>query len=193
MILLSSLWIEILLSLVILYIDNVIKFDINLIVTSGDNVNNSLSVGFDSGILENKNVFAFDKDNDDDNKISIRKIYSIKNKKEEKDDENNTNSSFDKLSKYNSKNSHNKPTYSPLTPIIKYKYSSYIRSSRTKKIGLKKNESIMATQTIESRDLLATPKLTFENHKVNQSKTSGKKKIQNYLKRSKVFDFGIFT
>ena len=166
-------------------IENLKKFDCNLIVTSGDNVNNSLSVGFDCGILENKNVFAFDKD-DNDNNISIRKIYSIKNKKEEKEDENITNSSFDGVSKYNSKNSHNKPTYSPITPIIKYKYSSYIRSSRTKKIGIKKNESIMASQTIESRDLLATPKITFENHKVNQSKTSEKKKLKNYLKNSKV-------
>lgn len=167
-------------------IENLKKFDCNLIVTSGDNVNNSLSVGFDCGILENKNVFAFDKDTDDDHKISIRKIYSIKNKKEEKEDENNSNSSFDGLSKYNSKNSHNKPTYSPITPVIKYKYSSYIRSSRTKKIALKKNESIMTTQTIESKDLLATPKLTFENHKVNPIKTSDKKKIKNYLKSSKV-------
>jgi P-type E1-E2 ATPase len=74
-------------------IDNLKKFDCNLIVTSGDNVNNSLSVGFECGILENKNVFAFDRDNDDD-RISIRKIYSIKNKKEEKEDENNSNSSF---------------------------------------------------------------------------------------------------
>ena len=40
-------------------IEDLKQFDINLIISSGDNVNNSLSVGFDSGILENKNIFVF--------------------------------------------------------------------------------------------------------------------------------------
>ena len=42
--------------------------DCNLIITSGDNINNTLGVGFDSGIIENKNIFIFDKD-DENNKI----------------------------------------------------------------------------------------------------------------------------
>ena len=53
------------------------KLNCNLIITSGDNEYNCLSVGFQSGIIENKNVFVFDKD-DKLNRVVIRKIYSVK-------------------------------------------------------------------------------------------------------------------
>lgn len=79
-------------------IEDLKQFDCNLLIQSGDNINNTLAVGFDSGIIENKNIFMFDLDND--NKISIRKIFNVKN---EKDEEENMNSSLDKFSKYTSK------------------------------------------------------------------------------------------
>ena len=62
------------------------KFDCNLIIISGDNEYNCLSAGFDSGIIDNKNIFVFDKD-DKSNKILIRKIYSNKAIKEFNDED----------------------------------------------------------------------------------------------------------
>ena len=64
------------------------KFNDNFLIVSGDNVYNCLSTGFQSGIIENKNIFILDKE--ENNKITIRKIYSSKvfheniNKKEDK-------------------------------------------------------------------------------------------------------------
>ena len=159
--------------------------DCNLIITSGDNINNTLGVGFDSGIIENKNIFIFDKD-DEDNKISIRKIYNVKNEKEE---EENINSSIDKYSRI-TRLSQNKSNYSPNKQGLNYNYS-LIRSSKSKKIVYKKNESIFASQTKESIELLTpqTPKLNFENHKYNHKRIFEKRNLRNYFKSSKmVFD-----
>ena len=64
------------------------KFNDNFLIVSGDNAYNCLSTGFQSGIIENKNIFILDKE--ENNKITIRKIYSSKvfheniNKKEDK-------------------------------------------------------------------------------------------------------------
>ena len=64
------------------------KFNDNFLIISGDNAYNCLSTGFQSGIIENKNIFILDKE--ENNKITIRKIYSSKvfheniNKKEDK-------------------------------------------------------------------------------------------------------------
>ena len=52
----------------------------NFKIISGDNVYNCLSAGFNSGIIENKNIFVLDKEQN--NKIIIRKIYSCNNNKE---------------------------------------------------------------------------------------------------------------
>ena len=169
------------------------EFNCNLIITSGDNVNNSLSVGFDSGIIENKNVFVFDKD-DDENKISIRKIYMVKNEKEESDnDEDNPNSSGE-LSKYTSKNSHNMSNYSPTKYSLKHNLS-FIRTSKTKKIINKKDQSIIrkSNQNKEVSDLFTpqTPKITFENHRYNHNRVYQKR---NFFKSSKLlFDKGNFN
>ena len=84
------------------------QFNCNLIMTSGDNEYNCLSVGLNCGIIEkDKNIFAFDKE--DNNKIIIRKILSGKNNSNTNDDNNNKNSEIissnvdDKYSKNNSK------------------------------------------------------------------------------------------
>ena len=61
-----------------------------MVISSADNEYNCLSAGFNSGILENNNIFVFDLKNKT-NKLSIKKIYSSKpiieteNKKENKD------------------------------------------------------------------------------------------------------------
>ena len=82
------------------------QFNCNLIISTGDNIYNTLSVGFDSTIIENKNVFAFDKD--EKNKLIITKIYSINNINDindEKNDSNLSKLSFDKYSKASKLNS----------------------------------------------------------------------------------------
>ena len=110
------------------------QFNCNLIITTGDDVYNALSVGFDSSIIENKNIFSFDKD-DKKNGIIITKLYGIKKLNEEEKDDNNINSSSDKYSKQTTKIS-NKIYATPLIKPkenIKLKYfDSSIRNSRTK-------------------------------------------------------------
>ena len=169
-------------------INDLKKFDCNLIITSGDNVNNSLSIAFESEIIENKNVFVLDKD-EEENKITIRKIYSVKREEKEEsfEDDITNSSSIGRVSKINSKNNLNKVTYSPLLPTIKYKYS-YIRSSQTKKIHIKKNESINVNQTKESNDLIEpqTPTINFKNYYNNKNKNFENKNTRNYLKSSKI-------
>ena len=161
------------------------RFNCNLIITSGDNVNNSLSVGFDSGILENKNVFVFDKD-DEVNKISIRKIYNVKMNQEEIED-NDINSSYDK---HISKMSHKKSINSKLKPELKYNYS-FVRSSKSRKEVYKKNESLIGNQSKESVDLinLQHPKLNFENPNKYNNKNPYKRNMRKFFKSSKaLFD-----
>ena len=89
------------------------QFNCNFIITTGDNVYNTLSVGFDSNIIENKNIFSFDMENNK-NKIIITKIYSIKKLNEENNDDKYINSSLDKYSKATSKIS-NRIAASPFT------------------------------------------------------------------------------
>ena len=74
------------------------QFNCNLIITTGDNVYNALSVGFASSIIENKNVFSFDKD--DINRIIITKIYRTKKINEINEDENDIKSKKSFLTKY---------------------------------------------------------------------------------------------
>ena len=51
-------------------------FNCNLLISSGDELYNCLSVGFNSSILDNKNIYSIDKD--DNNKIVFKKILNIK-------------------------------------------------------------------------------------------------------------------
>jgi magnesium-transporting ATPase (P-type) len=92
------------------------QFNCNLIISSGDNIFNCLPIGFDSSIIDNKNIFTFDKD-DKKNNIIISKICCIKKEREyekEESDKKTINTINEKLSKQNlSKMS--------LTPITKPK------------------------------------------------------------------------
>ena len=74
------------------------QFNCNLIISTGDNVFNCLPIAFDSTIIENKNIFAFDKE---DKRIVISKIYGLKNENETEDeqDERNATLSLEKTSK----------------------------------------------------------------------------------------------
>ena len=60
-------------------INDLKKYNCNLIMISGDNEYNSLSTGFTTDIIHNNNnIFLLDKE-DINNKIIIRKIFSLKN------------------------------------------------------------------------------------------------------------------
>lgn len=80
------------------------QLNCNLIMTSGDNEYNCLSASFDCGIIENKNVFVFDKE-DKSNKVTITEIYRTKiiTEATEENEDTKTNISYDKFSKQNLK------------------------------------------------------------------------------------------
>ena len=77
------------------------KFNYNLIITSGDNEYNCLSLGFKCGIIENKNIYSFDID-DYVNKLILKKLYKAKIYNDE-----DRKSKIEKNSNSNSKKSNN--------------------------------------------------------------------------------------
>ena len=109
------------------------QFNCNLNILTGDNIYNALSAGFNSSILENKNIFSFDK-TDKKNGIIITKLYSVKKIDEEEEDKTNINISLDKISRQTSKIS-NRFMHSPYTKKDNLKIKNIdnsIRNSRTK-------------------------------------------------------------
>ena len=74
----------------------------NFVISTGDNIYNTLSIGFESTILENKDIYLFDKD-EIKNRIIIKKIYNSSNNsyKNEEEDE---STSINEFTKRNSKN-----------------------------------------------------------------------------------------
>ena len=158
------------------------QFGCNLIITTGDNVFNSLSVGFDSRIIENKNIFSFDKE-DKKNGITIEKIYSIKRFNEE--DNNNTNSSLEINSKQNIRIS-NKFLTSPFTKskdsiMMKYLEPYTIRSSKAKPGTVIMNEISLnqeSNKNIKENKHL-TPNRTFKRGSIRKNVKTAKY-INNY-------------
>ena len=78
-------------------------FKCNFIISTGDDVYNTLSIGFESTILENKDIYSFEKD-ETKNRIVIKKVYNSNtkdyNKEEENDnDKNNENTNLDRPSR----------------------------------------------------------------------------------------------
>ena len=154
------------------------NFNCNLIMTSGDNEYNCLSVGFDSGIIENKNIYVFDKDNNN-NKIIIRKIFSVKTDKKNDENiiesENNdvaSNLTKDKLSKNKTKISYNQEMFEKIfgskeVSTLKYN-NSLINSSKGRE------NKIYNGQTREKE--LKTPKI---RNKANKGKNEKRKSYIN--------------
>ena len=134
-------------------IKDLTQFNCNLIISTGDNVFNCLPIGFDSEIIENKNIFAFDKD-DKKNRIIITKLYSIKRENEEEEDDKNLNISFDKLSKQTITKISNKISNS------RFSKPKDTRSKRGKKETSKNNENISLRQ---STDEIDKNEILFEN------------------------------
>ena len=168
-------------------IEDLKQYDLNLIITSGDNVNNSLSVGFDSGIIENKNIFIFDKE-EENNKITIRKVYNVKSEKENTEEKENISTSIDDLSKLTSKKSQTKVNLSHMKQSLQFA-TSFIRSSKTRKFVVKKNDSFLSTikkdkdKDIKDSSTPQTPKLNQESHKYLRNKIF---ENRNFFKSSKI-------
>ena len=111
------------------------RFNCNLIVSTGDNIYNSLPIAFDSKIIDNKNIFVFDKD-PQRHRILISKIHSSKKINEsdqEENDKKTQGTSVEKISKYSSSQNKN------ISPFLKSKESYILNSNILRK---KTNEGI---------------------------------------------------
>ena len=69
---------------VIYAINNLRDYNCNFIISTGDGIYNSLPVGFESTILEKKDIYSFEKD-EIKNRIIIQKIYNSKDSSDNKD------------------------------------------------------------------------------------------------------------
>ena len=58
-------------------LDDLKQFNCNYVMITGDDIYNTLPVGFESTILENKDIYSFDKD-EIKNRIIIKKVYDSK-------------------------------------------------------------------------------------------------------------------
>ncbi len=96
---------------VIYALNDLRQFNCNFIINTGDDIYNTLPIGFESTILENKDIYSFDKD-ETKNRIIIKKLYDSKrdDKKQEENDINQINNDilnndkYSKTSKPNFKN-----------------------------------------------------------------------------------------
>ncbi len=151
------------------------QFDCNFIISTGDNVFNSLSVGFESKIIfGNKNIFSFDKD--DNNGIIITKIYSNKKSSESDNEENNTTQSLEKLSKQTTKLSNRNRTNTPTSQFT----GVNIRSSQTRN-GSTFSEFIVDHQT----DHNETPKKEGQYKKLISRNGKRRRSMNKFLYSSK--------
>ena len=88
----------------VIYALNELKlYKCNFVINSGDDIYNNLPVGFESAILENKDIYSFDKD-DIKNRIIIRKIYNKNKIVSEKKGDNYLNQNIDNISRLSNNN-----------------------------------------------------------------------------------------
>ena len=109
-------------------------FNCNFIIITGDDIYNTLSVGFESTILENKDIYSFEKD-ETKNRIVIKKVNnytsSSDNKEEENEREkNNESTSINKYSRI-SKNYLKALDKSFKSPNVKLKQSKIYDDSES--------------------------------------------------------------
>lgn len=156
------------------------QLNCNLIMTSGDNEYNCLSACFDCGIIENKNVFVFDKE-EKSNRVTIREIYRTKSMTEtiEENEDTKTNISYDKYSKQNLKNELKKYT-SPFGKskekiLLKQNDNSPNRASKINQIKTNSDKVVNYMRSDEqSYNKNNSPKIKYENvisvNKINENR-----------------------
>ena len=161
------------------------QLNCNLIMTSGDNEYNCLSASFDCGIIENKNVFVFDKE-DKSNKVTITEIYRTKiiTEATEENEDTKTNISYDKYSKQNLKNELKKYA----SPFGKSKEKILLKQNdnspnRSSKINQKKTNSekvLSSMQSDEQGNNNNSTKIKYENKINSVNKNNENKNKVNY-------------
>jgi magnesium-transporting ATPase (P-type) len=166
------------------------RFNCNCLISTGDNVYNSLSVGFESGIIDNKNknIFSFDKE-DKQNKITISKIYNANKVYSDELEIKSPNSFIDKCSKNNSRKVNNiissQNTKMKETVILKSNDSTNY-SLITRKATFHKNEFLLNPSNqnmskINKKDYSKNENYFFKrNNKRNHTTT---KKGINFLNK----------
>ena len=162
------------------------QFNCKLIISTGDNLYNTLSVGFDSQIIENKNIFSFDM-NDKKNGIEITKLYSIKKINEEETDLKSNTTSFEKYSKRTSKISSNLVVNSQQlrrndSMLSKTSNGIFINHNQIPKKSNVINLNSYSNQLSNDSD---RNKLLIENSKINNKKNNLMRMIKNNYKNSK--------
>ena len=159
------------------------KFNCNLIITSGDNEYNCLSVGFQSGIIENKNVFVFDKD-DKHNRVVIRKIYSVKCINEQFYEDTNTKKSST-LEKNSAKVITNKFVFTTIYRGKKKENTiSALRSSGVKGLDLQNKDN----KTSKTKIKISSRKSVYRKFKGNDNskENSEREMIKNNFLNSEL-------
>ena len=146
------------------------QFSCNLIISTGDNVFNCLPVGFDSTIIDNKNIFAFDKE-DKKNRIIISKIYSIRKANEDEQEQKSNSPSLDKLSKHTLTN---RITSSNLI------FKKDTISGRSKKDIFKNKDDLSIKIGNEESDKKIENKILNSNKSFNESVNKKVKSSNNY-------------
>ena len=137
-------------------IEQISEFKCKMVISSADNEYNCLSAGFNSGILENNNIFVFDLKNKT-NKLSIKKIYSSKsiieteNKKENKD--------HDKVSR------------------ISKNISQFKRRADVKRIKIRENNNDLINEINISNNLKRSSSLINKNDRSNIEDYSEARKL----------------
>ena len=147
------------------------QFNCNLIISTGDNIYNTLSVGLDSEIIENRNIFSFDKD--EKNKFIITKMYSANNINDEEYDFKSTKISFDKFSKY-SKHTSKISNKTNNTPYIKQNPKEIFQNSLIIKNDNKNNIDSFEYQFIINKSSLKGRRYPKTKKNIDTIKTSKK-------------------
>jgi len=171
---------------VILSIKDLRQFNCNLIISTGDNIYNTLSVGFDSQIIENKNVFSFDKE--EKIGLTITKIYSIKHINDEENK--STKISFDKYSKLSKISKLSKNTSKISNKVI----TSQNHTEREKENGdfkkslIIQNTNININKNINNSDSIDYQFFRDSNNKKEMHKYFSTKVIKNQKKSRNIID-----
>ena len=121
---------------VIYAINDLRLLNMNFIISTGDDIYNTLPVGFESTILKNKDIYSFDKD-EIKNRIIIKKIYnshSIDSDKNEEKEEKYLNQTIGNINYFD--------RYSKISNSYFFKSSNKkLKSSKT--IGIDNNMNIL--------------------------------------------------
>ena len=170
-------------------LDELKQFNCNLIISSGDNEYNCISVGFNTGIIvKNKNIFVFNKD-DMNNNITINKAYNAQYQREEKQEKQKkqeiTKILPDKTSKHTSKILNNNIPIS-CVKNIKDKYftiNTLVRSSNTKHLINIKENLMIQKEDYKGNKEWYSPQIKFKPKKkdIYKRKIERKESIKNCL------------